>query len=200
MTLKERIENNLTLWALSLAATAFAAGVTVDRWAKDVIGPPDQVSACKSENWQVFARKDDWIPTSQCPTLPLKVQVSSPGTGTTLALNETWPSTLKIPFVITLSRPLGDNGDIGFVVKPKNSQNFFVVFPLIARTWETNSYRAQYGIELPTPIQKGIEYEVRGLLVDKKNKMGDRFTDISQILAADQSIMLTEPISVVVEK
>ena len=190
----------MTLWALSLAATAFAAGAATDRWAKDIFGSPAQADECKAGNWQAIARKENWVPTSQCPAFPLKIQVSSPGTGTTLAVNETWPKTLRIPFVVSLSRPLGGDGDIGFVVKPKNSQNYFVVFPLISRTRETNSYRADFGIDLPTPIEKGMEYEVRGLVIDKKEKLGDRFTDTLQIQATDQSVMLTEPISVIIEK
>jgi hypothetical protein len=200
MNLKERIENNLTLWALSLAVTAFGAGVAADRWAKEVFGTGHQVSECKTERWQELARKSDWIPNAQCPAYPLKAQLSSPGTGTTLPFDESFTKTLRIPFVVSLSRPLGTDGDVGFVVKPKDSPNYFVVFPLISRTRETNSYRTEFGIELPVTVLKGNEYEVRGLLVDKKQKMGDRFTELSQILSADQSIILTEPVSVIIEK
>lgn len=200
MTLKEKIENNLTIWALSLAATAFAAGVATDRWAKDIIADPTKTTECSTEKWQELAKKNDWMQASQCPAFPLRVQLSSPGSGTTLTFDEHSPKKLEIPFVVTLSRPLDKKGDIGFVVKPKNSQNYFVTFPPVSRISETNSYRTISGIWLPIPIQKGTEYEVRGLLIDKEEKMGDRFTDLSQIMAADQSVMMTDPISLVIER
>lgn len=200
MNLKERIENNLTLYTLTVSVTAFSAGVATDRWAKDVIGTTPQINECKTTEWQELARKDNWLPISQCPAFPLKAQISSPGSGTTFAFNDERKSTLWTPFVVSLSRHLGDDGDIGFVVKPKNSQNYYVVFPLILRAGQTNAYRAEYGIELPVQIQKGNEYEVRGLLVDKKKKVGDRFTDVSQILRVDESVILTEPISITIEK
>jgi hypothetical protein len=200
MTLKDRIENNLTIAALSLAITSFAAGVATDRWAKDVLGSAAQALECKAEAWQELAKKAEWAPLAQCPAFPLKFNISSPGNGVTLAFDTSWEKTLRIPFVVSVSRPLPDVGDIGFVVKPKDSSNFFTVFPLISRVHDSNTYRAGYGIDLPVNVVSGNEYEIRAVFIDKKMKFGDRFTGIAQVQNTDPSVVLSDPIIVRTDK
>ena len=200
MTLKDKIENNLTIYALSLAVMSFAAGIATDRWAKDIFGHSASISECKADIWQGQAKRADWAPLSQCPAFPLKFSISSPGHGATFTFDKYQSHTLKIPFVISTSRPLPEIGDIGFIVKPKDSLNYFATFPLISRVQGSNSYRASYGIELPVNVLSGNEYEVRAVFVDKKHKFGDRFTGIPQILDTDPSVVLSDPITVSTEK
>lgn len=200
MNLRDRIDNNLTIYTLTIAVASFGTGVAADRWAKEIFGPPSPSTECKTEVWQELARKAEWTPLSQCPAFPLKIQITSPGTGSTFQIDSYQPKRLNVPFVVSTSRPLPEVGDLGFVVKAKNTSNYFVVFPLMSRTENTNSYRTLYGVDLPAPVMDDIGYEVRAVFVARKEILGDRFTDLGQILAADPSVVLTDSVFVTAER
>lgn len=198
MTLRDKIENHLGLYISGVAIAGFASGIAADRWAKDIFGAPVPAPQCKAEQWEPLAREAQWTPLTQCPAFPIKLQITSPGNGTSFAIDRHRLRTLKIPFVVSASRPLPSISDIGFVVKPSSTPNHFVVFPGVYQIANTNSFRT-YEIELPIDVTPGQEYSVRGIFIERKGVLGDRFTSIDQILAADPSIVLTDAVSVVAE-
>jgi hypothetical protein len=193
MNLRDHIENNIAIYSAIVLSTGFAIGFATDRWAKEVLGASTNVAECKPEVWEPIARKAEWMPLAQCPAFPLKLQITSPGNGTSFPINAHYPETLRIPVVVSASRPLPEVGSLGFVVKAKNSLNYFVAFPLVGRTRDTNTYRTNE-IELPVHLSAGTEYEVRAVFVQRAEMLGDRFTSVEQILAADPSVVLTDPV------
>jgi len=203
MTLKDKIENHLGLVVSSVFGAGlllgFGAGMKVEQWFKEAVAPASSIIQCKAEIWKPLAQKADWLPMSQCPAYPLKMQISSPGNGTTVSIGSINKKTISTPFILSISRPLIGDSALGFVVKPSSSPNYYVIFPFFEQTKETNSYRTRFGLELPINIQNDSKYEIRGLLIDKKDKLGDRFLDISQITDVDPSVVLTDAITVGIE-
>jgi len=198
MSLRERIENNVTLFMVSIAVPSFLAGMAVDQWAKSVSTTPPPQAACKTEEWQELARNSDWAPVAQCPAFPLKLQITSPGSEATFQRSISNPSWVDMPFVLSASRKPPVGTALGFVVRPQNAPNYFIVFPVLDKISDTTTYRASH-LSLPVSITPNTRYEVRGVFVNQEQTLGDRFTSLAQILAADPSVILTEPITVVSE-
>jgi hypothetical protein len=195
MTLKERIENNLTLYTLGLLLAGFVGGIGTFKFLTEL--NPSQARAateCKSEIWEPIARKDDWVPKNECPAFPMDMKLTSPGDNSVVKIDPTFDYRLPTTLVIALNRPLPEKSSLGIIAKPSNEPNFYVFFPKFYASQNRTTYRSLDSINLPFSLQRSIKLELRTFLIDDREKIGDRFNSIDQIKGSDSSVFIGAPI------
>lgn len=196
MTLKERIENNLTLYTLGLLLTGFVGGITTYKFLIDANSPivrPD--GQCKADDWQSSARKEQWIPKQECPALALDLKITSPGDKSIINIDPNNRSRLETPVVIVANHVLPEQSNIGLVVKPSDEENFYVVFPFFDRATNRLTLRTTYAVDFPFHLKPESVVELRAIIVDDEKKVGSQFTSIDQIKSTDSSVYVGGPIS-----
>jgi hypothetical protein len=194
MTLKERIENNLTLYTLSLLLAGFVAGLGTYKFFLEVLGPKASItSECIGESWKAPARQAAWLPPNECPAYPMEMKLTSPGNNAVVSMKsrETWFDT---PVVVTSTRPLPEKSNIGVVFKPTESPNYYVFFPGFTEAGSRSTFRYDSFIDLPFALKPDMAIELRALVIDNKQKLGSVFSTIDQIRASDSSVFLSEPV------
>ena len=197
MTLKERIENNLTLYTLGLLLTGFLAGIGTFKFLQDATGQTTvAIAQCTGENWKPPARQASWAPTSECPAYPLELKLNSPGHNAVVAMRQSQDRWFDTPLVVGSSRPLPEKTNIGVVFKPTDSPNFYVLFPGFTEAGSRAIFRRDLFVEVPFALKKGMSIELRAAIIDNREKLGSVFTDLEQIRAADPSVFLSQPIQV----
>jgi hypothetical protein len=197
MTLKERIENNLTLYTLGLLLTGFLAGLGTFKFLLEATGQATSVGMqCTGESWKPPARQAAWIPTSECPAYPLELKLSSPGSNTVVAMQAGRDRWFDTPLVVGASRPLPEKINIGIVFKPLDSPNYYVLFPGFTEAGSRANFRRDLFVELPFALKKGMSIELRATVIDNRDKLGTVYSDLEQIRAADPSVFLSPPVQV----
>lgn len=199
MTLKERIENNLTLFTLGLLFSGFVTGFTANEFIVSTIDPSTRnETECKQEVWQAKARQEAWGPANECPAFTLDAKITSPGDGALINFNTSYSDRLEGPILISTNRPLPKQSNIGIIIKSSDSPNFSVVFPSFYTASNGSTFRMEHWANLPFRLQSGISLELRPLVADDKRKIGVQFTSIQQIKNIDPSVFIGE--SVFLEK
>lgn len=197
MTLKERIENNLTLYTLSMLLAGFLGGLATYKFMADVVGTKNLSSAeCTADQWKPAARKAQWIPDAECPAYALDVKVTSPGNGSVVSIRSSFADWFQTPVIVSSTRPLTAQSSIGVVLKPSDSPNYFVVFPEFSRAGSDNIFRTEEIGRLPFTLKPDMKIELRALVIDSKDRIGAQFSSVEQIRSADTSVFLSEPIQV----
>lgn len=199
MTLKERIENNLTLYTLSLLLAGFLAGLCTYKFILDAMGSKTSiVGECTGESWKPPARQAAWLPPNECPAYPLEIKITSPGNNAVVSMrsNDTWFDT---PIIVTGTRPLPDKSNIGVVFKPANSPNYYVLFPGFKEAGSRSTFRRDLFVDLPFSLKPAVTIELRALIVDNKAKLGSVFSTLDQIRTSDPSVFISGPVHVQVK-
>ena len=130
MTLKERIENNLTLVILGFLAVGFSAGFASFKALTEISGPNrSSISSASDTSWLQDARKADWIPKSDCPAYPVLVNITSPGAGSLVPISR--GGYVHVKLVIQASRPLPKTSAVGLISNEENSPNYELDFPVL---------------------------------------------------------------------
>jgi hypothetical protein len=197
MTLKERIENNLTLYTLTMLLAGFIAGVATYKFLLDISAvKPLAGGECKADTWQASARQASWIQLNECPAFPMEFKLTSPGNGAVVNIEANYEDWFQTPVVFASTRPLPKNSNIGVIFKPADSSNYTVIFPGFERTGSENVYRRNNKITLPFKLKAG-KLELRALVVDDERKLGQQFGSLDQIKSSDSSVFISEPTHVV---
>jgi hypothetical protein len=200
MTLKDRIDNNITLYTLGLLLTGFCAGIGAYKFMLDVFGGnASALEECVGESWQKSARLAVWLPSSECPAYPLELKISSPGDNAVIPSGSSSGTWLRTIIVISSTRTIPGKSAVGVVLKPTGSTNYYVVFPYFNSVGLHNTFRVDSLIDLPFKLESQMGVEIRALVIDEKQKMGGVYSTLEQIKMTDQSVFISQPIKITIE-
>jgi hypothetical protein len=151
VTLKERFENNFTLFVLGLMVAGFLAGVGVYKALLELTRLPEVSGGASAENWQEEAKRANWMPNADCPAYPVTISITSPGNGSIVKGPE--HSHFETEVVIQSSRPIPDSSQIGIITNIQGDGNYYLDFPsyntdekrTIFRIYDFNDFNAEIG-------------------------------------------------------
>lgn len=177
MTLKEKIENNLTLYTLGLLLAGFLAGVGLYKSALEIAGP--KTADTSPTSWNPIARAADWLPKAECPAYPVSLNLSSPGNGSSVGVSGT---TIYSDIVIQASRPIPDANALGLIVNHEGDNNYYVVrgFGLKADPIK-KVFKSERFIFLPYKPKADGKLNIWAFTVDDGNKLGTVYGSLDQV-------------------
>ena len=185
----------ITGWStlFGIFATMFGLGYKVG----DFFASPDNnpVNDQPVEKWQETARKNDWIPISECPAFPVTVRITSPGSG---AILEQSRNNIHSRFVVETSRQIKDEHTIYLLVRRADESNHYIADRLYGG--------AALGVELPFEVSEPTEVTFWALVVNTEipsyydGKVGEIYTDIEQVKSIKQFLALSDPVRVTLRR
>ncbi|RBW64443.1 hypothetical protein DS893_14530 [Vibrionales bacterium C3R12] len=147
--------------------------------------------------WQVLAELNGWIPRGECPTIPLKVSISSPGNGVkvpylnygdSFALNTT-------TMVIEASRGIPKDYDIALLTKNSDDTQFHLKELSYSERVSPTLIR-KYGFSVPIGNAASKSAEVRAVIVTSMKGFGQYYSSLDQIATNKSVVSISEPISI----
>lgn len=184
MTLKERIENNLTLYILGIAATAFGAGIGGYK----ILAELPSSSQTLMADWKAVARAEKWIPQSECPAYPMSLNITSPGADAVVELSE---KIAYLDLVVQTSRPLAASSTVGLVVRQEGQPNYYVTFPVFAARSNTTVFRDETYTRLPFSPDAGSRLSFWAFVTDDRAKFGSVYTSLDQLKSSAPEIAVS---------
>lgn len=182
MTIKQKIEDNLTLVVMGFVATGFIAGFGSYKVIQEIAGPNKPISG---DAWIPAAREANWIPKIECPAYPVHVNINSPGSGATPQVSKT-TGTLPISLVVQTSRPLPRSSSVGIIMKEEGDQNHFLLFPFSDGTSSSRQVFRTDGISLfkvHLP-RTNSSVDLWAVVVDDKSRFGIVYSSLDQIIGS----------------
>jgi hypothetical protein len=190
--LKDKIENNLTLYTLGLLLSGFLAGIGVYKSALEIAGPkaPDT----SPSSWSPVARAADWLPKGECPAYPVSLALSSPGSGASVGVSG---ETIYSDVVIQASRPIPDANAVGLIVNHEGDNNYYVVrdFGLKADSIK-KIFKSEKFIFLPYKPKSDGKLNIWAFTVDDENKLGTVYGGLDQVKDAASEMTISQKVVV----
>lgn len=202
MPFKEKIENNLVLFTLGLLATGFIAGFGAYKALVEVMGPGSskfadsltQADSLRQEDWSDLARKEDWIPQSECPAYPISLRVTSPGAGATVPFDSHTES-LNSVFIVQSSRPLSASTDVGFILNEDGAPDYHVIFPQLLDNYANRTVFREDRLSIPFRPKPGGVAHMWGIAVENQTSVGAVYTNLEQIKQSAAGVFVSDKIS-----
>jgi hypothetical protein len=143
--------------------------------------------------WHDMARDQEWLPLVECPTIPMRVELTSPGTQSIIPLDLLGDRLLiRNAVVVVVSKSPATHRSIGLIFKPEMDTNYYVDFPLF-ESYDSTHFKTDF-IELPFAVEGEIKVDVWAFYVDDPASVGDLYTSISQFESSG-FVLLSEPVS-----
>ena len=198
MSLKDKIDNNLTLFVLGFLVTGFVAGFGSCKVLSDMgaTKQPTTVTSSPPTPWVEIARKAKWVPMNECPAYPVSINITSPGGGSHIGVSTL--GDVYTDLVVQTSRPLPPTADVALVVNEENAPNVYVSFPPFRANNQRTLFRVSY-FRLSNRPGKGATLNFWALVVDDRSKFGSIYSSIDQVKASASDVTLSPKISLTVD-
>jgi hypothetical protein len=191
MSIKDKIENNLTLYTLGLLTTGFIAGFGAFKAIQDAKGAIPSPSAV---SWETTARTAGWIPTSECPAFPISIALTSPGTGTIVNLSGNF---LYTDLVIQSTRPLPSGSCVGIIINQEGDTNYYIgKYTIDAADDERKVFLSKQFVFLPFKPNPGASLSIWSYVTTNRNQLGTVYNNLAQIKQAIPEIVISEGIKI----
>lgn len=189
MTLKEKIENNLTLYTLGLLCTGFIAGVGVYRGIIEIAGP--KTIDVSQQLWEVPARAAGWIPKAECPAFPLTIALTSPGAGSIVGARD---DTIYSDVVVQTTRPLPPNNVVGLILNQEGDPNYYIARYGLEPDDSRRIFRSEKYIFLPFKVKPAGKLNMWAFVADDRGKLGTVYGSLVQVQKGSPEITLSEKV------
>jgi|SRR5580700_1492440 hypothetical protein len=203
MQIKERLENNLVWFALTLSVSSFCVGIGAYKFVAEMTAskPESTAAACPQAetDWAVLARKAEWLPRADCPAYPVSISISSPGNGSVVSFDTYYPYTAYTDFVIKTSRPLPRNNSVGLIVNQPTQLNYYVLFPSFTVNDTRTVFRLR-SLNLPFSPESDRLLNYWALIVADETQFGSIYSSLEQVRSSSTEVTLSEKTSVTVAK
>lgn len=190
MNLKEKIENNLTLYTLGLLCTGFIAGIGVYRGVIEIAGP--KAVDMSQSAWDSAARAAGWIPKTECPAFPIALTLTSPGAGSVVGARN---DAIYSDVVIQASRPLPSSNAVGLVLNQEGDPNHYVLTSFGLRPDDSRRvFRSEKYIFLPFKVKPEGKLNMWAFVADDSAKLGTVYGSLGQIQKGSPEITISEKV------
>lgn len=189
MTLKEKIENNLTLYTLGLLFTGFIAGVGVYRGVIEIAGP--KTADVSQQAWDSAARSAGWIPKTECPAFPLSIALTSPGAGSIVGARD---ETINSDVVVQTTRPLAPNNVVGLILNQEGDPNHYISRYVLEPDDSRRVFRSEKYIFLPFKVKAEGKLNMWAFVADDRGKLGTVYGSLVQVQKGSPEITLSEKV------
>lgn len=145
--------------------------------------------------WQAKARQEGWLPQEECPSIPMHIELLSPGDGARIDLDSN--QYIRSDILVALSGPISSvSPSIGLLLKPELDLNYYVIFPSFSlySTQDKKQYKFS-NIKIPFEMDGYNNVEVWALVVDDPRSIGEIYTSVSQLKSSSSVFALSDPIS-----
>jgi hypothetical protein len=201
MSLKERIENNLTIFFLTTLLAGFLAGISAYQGILQISGLETvaQGTSGSVADWQDVARKQGWIAQAECPAFPISITITSPGNEAIVEFSD-YLGGLLTDVVVQATHPIPSSTQIGYVFNEEANPNYYVVFPEFYPNKSRQIFRDTTIIHLPfQPLDKS-KLRIWAVAVPDRDTVGSVYSDTKQILNSSPGAVMSESISITIQK
>jgi len=151
-----------------------------------LITPDWQTQAMKNgwvdrAEWQAQARRLAWLPLDECPNVPTRIVLESPGNGSTISLSLSGPAAIESGVVVSVSKPITMYyPPIGLLFKRPTDSNYYVVFPVFDPSQDQKHFKADY-VSLPFDVEGEVNVDMWAFYAEDRNAIGHIYTSVSQL-------------------
>jgi hypothetical protein len=192
-TLKQRLEDNIVMVVLSALVTGFTAGFGAHAALSTIPSHPNK-SANVEDEWQNNAKAAGWIAKSECPAVPIVLQLRSPGDGTSAEYEN---GMLKTVLIVSSSKTIPKTEAVGVVFNKEGSNDYRVVFPSLTENSARTLFRREGDVPFPFSLYRDSgSFNMWGLIVEDKNRLGGTYGRLDQIRTASESVVLSEKVTI----
>ncbi len=196
MSLREKVEDHILWFSLSLVVTGFVAGFGAHAALSNAL--TSQVTGTQQGNWEELAKSADWIPKGDCAAYPVSLTIAGPGSGSTVDVSnfEASASSLDTDLVVQANRPLPQSNAVGLITNEPGTPNYYVSFPPFDSDDARKVFRETAPIILGEKLNdKSTELNMWALLTDSSAKFGAVYSGLDQIRASDPNATLSAKVS-----